>query len=415
MNQTGDREFDLVLLGATGFVGRLTAQHLARHAPAGLRIGLAGRSLERLAAVRGELGEAAGDWALLPADLTDSAGMAALAARTRVVATTAGPYAPHGLALVRACAEAGTSYVDLTGETLFVRRSIEAAHARAQDTGARIVHSCGFDSVPSDLGVGLSAARALADGEGPLREAVLHVRSLRGGVSGGTVDSLREQLREAAEDPEVKAVATDPYALAGESGPDRRRSTARPVRRDPWTKRWAAPFVLGGFNRQIVLRSNALAGWPYGPDFGYREVLDTGSGPVAAITAAGIWAGFGLLVGGMALAPTRRVLDAVLPDPGEGPKAATLDRGRFTVEVDAITETGARYRTHISAGLDPGYRGTAVMLGEAALSLATDPDLPDRAGVLTPMIALGEALAIRLRDRGFLVVTNRLPAENVSN
>jgi len=407
------RELDLVLLGATGFTGRLTAQHLSRHAPAGARVGLAGRSTERLAAVREELGESASGWPLVQADLADSAGLAALAARARVVVSTAGPYARQGLPLVRACAEAGTAYADLTGETLFVRRSIEAAHALARETGARIVHACGFDSVPSDLAVGLAAAQARADGAGALRGAVLHVRSARGGVSGGTVDSLRQQLREIAGDPEAKALVADPYALTREPGPDRRprsrpRSPSRPVARDPRTGRWAAPFVMGGFNRQIVLRSNALAGWAYGRDLTYREVVDTGTGPLAAVTAAGLWLGSGLLLGGMALPPTRRLLDAVLPDPGEGPKQATLDRGRFLVEVEAVTDTGARYCTRVGAGLDPGYRGTAVMLGEAGLRLALDADLPDVAGVLTPMTALGEGLAVRLRARDFVVQTERL-------
>lgn len=403
------RDLDLVLLGGTGFVGRLTAQHLARHAPVGLRVGLAGRSVERLSGLRDELGAAAHNWALVNADLTDPGTIDALASRARVVVTTAGPYAPRGLPLVEACAAAGTAYADLTGESLFVWRSIAAAHERAAATGARIVHSCGFDSVPSDLGVGLSAAQAAADGEGRLREAVLHLRSARGGISGGTIDSLRQQLLAVAGDPELKAVLRDPRALTGASGSGRESSgsSGLPIRRDGRTGRWSAPFVMGGFNRQIVQRSNALTGWAYGSDFAYREVVDTRPGPLGAVAAAGITAGMGLLVAGMALGPTRRVLDAVLPGPGEGPKPVTLERGRFALEVDAVTESGARYRTRFAAPLDPGYRGTAVMLGEAALSLASDADLPDRAGVLTPMTALGQALAVRLRARGFTVTTER--------
>lgn len=404
-----EAELDVVLLGGTGFVGRMTAEHLARQAPAGVRFGLAGRSTDKLAGLRDDLGESAAGWTLVRADLTDSASIVDLARRARVVISTAGPYAPRGLPLVRACAEAGTAYADLTGETLFARRSVETCHEPAAATGARIVHSCGFDSVPSDLGVGLCAARAELDRTGPLTGATLHVRSARGGVSGGTVDSLRQQLVETAGDRDRRRLLGDPYALTGERARGGRQPGPRPLAKDPQTGRWAAPFVMGTYNRQIVLRSNALTGWSYGRDFGYTEVVDTGAGLRGAVAAAVVAGGTGGLVAAMAFGPTRRVLDVVLPDPGEGPRASTLDRGRFRVEVEATTATGARYRTRIGADLDPGYRGTAVMLGEAGLSLALDSHLPDRAGVLTPMTALGEALAARLRNRGFTVVTERDP------
>lgn len=401
-----------MLLGATGFVGRLTAADLAAHAPAGTRIALAGRSRSKLGELQRDLGSAAAHWPLVEVDVTDPAGLDRLAATTRVLLSTVGPYARHGLAVVEACVNHGIDYADLTGETLFARRSIDAFHERAQQTGARIVHSCGFDSVPSDLGVGLAAARADAEEEGTLTETVLHVRELRGGFSGGTIDSLRQQLIEMDGDVELRRMAADPRALAPADAVPRaggRKHSGSPLRRDRRTGRWQAPFAMGGYNRQVVLRSDALHNHRYGDDFTYREAVDTGRGPLGAVAAAAVLAGTTVLFAGMSTAPTRKLLHQILPAPGEGPSERTLAAGRFAVEVDATTTTGARYRTTFSAPHDPGYGGTAVMLAESGLALLDD-DRPDRAaGVLTPMTALGETLARRLRERGFVVHTERLP------
>jgi short subunit dehydrogenase-like uncharacterized protein len=418
MDPLPEREFDLLLVGATGFVGRLTAADLAQHAPPGVRVGLAGRSPERLAEVREGLPEPARAWPVLRVDLGDDAAVRDLAERTRVVATTAGPYLQLGLPLVTACADAGTSYADLTGEAVFVRRSIDAAHERAERSGARIVHSCGFDSVPSDLGVGLAAERAAEDGEGPLVDAVLHVRSARGGVSGGTIDSLRQMIIEAQRDEEARAITGDPWALVDDSSG--RSYWSDPVHRGPLgiahesDAGWQVPFVMGGFNRQIVFRSNALGGWPYGREFAYREVVDAGHGLPGLLGATGIAVGGGALLAGLWFGPSRMLLDRLLPDPGQGPSEKTRQAGRFVIDVDARTTTGARYRTTIAVDLDPGYGATAVMLAESALSLALD-ELPSQAGVLTPMSALGGALAARLRTRGFTVLIERVLIERVSS
>jgi short subunit dehydrogenase-like uncharacterized protein len=410
MSDPTERELDLVLVGATGFVGRLTARYLAEHAPAGLRIGLAGRSAERLDQVRSSLPEPGRGWPLIVVDVQDDRAAAKLAARTRVVATTVGPYLRYGLPLVGACAAAGTHYADLTGETLFVRRSIDAAHEIAAAGGARIVHSCGFDSIPSDLGVGLTAARAAEDGAGALTSAVLHVTRLRGGISGGTIDSLRQQVIETGDDPVARRLAANPRALvddvAGSPYGTSGGGSALPTRNQR-TGSWQAPFVMGAYNGQIVHRSNALSGWPYGRELTYREVVDTGRGPKGAAAAAGIVVGIGALVGAMSISATRSLLDRVLPKPGQGPDDRQRGRGTFRVEVRAQTTGGARYATTIGADLDPGYDGTAVMLGESAISLAADDELGPP-GVTTPMVALGTTLPQRLRDRGFTVATERL-------
>ena len=412
MSAPRGRELDVVVFGATGFVGRLTAQHLAAAAPERARIGLAGRSRERLEQVRAGLGPGAADWPLLVADSADVASLDALAARTQVVVTTVGPYARHGLPLVQACARAGTDYADLTGEVLFVRESADAAHETAQASGARIVHACGFDSIPSDLGVLLTAERAATEGDGELAETRLALVAARGGVSGGTVDSLRVQVDAVRADPARRAVLADPYALS----PDRAAEPDLGSERDPAVPAydadaggWTAPFVMGPFNSRIVRRSNALTGWSYGRSFRYREVVRTGRSPFAPALATGIAVGTAGAALGMALPGARTVLDRLLPSPGEGPGERTRRTGHFTVQVTARTTTGARWRTTVAMQGDPGYAATAVMLGEAALALALDRDrLPDRAGVLTPASGIGDALAERLRAAGAVLTTERL-------
>ncbi|GGB78930.1 enoyl reductase [Knoellia flava TL1] len=416
---TSDREFDLVLVGATGFVGRLTADHLAEHAPSSVRIALAGRSESRLAEVRSSLTGAARDWPLLVVDTTDEAAVADLASRTRVVVTTVGPYAKLGMPLASACAAAGTHYADLTGEVLFVRDSIDANHEEAERTGARVVHSCGFDSIPSDLGVWALAQRVAEDGEGTLGETVTHVRTLRGGVSGGTIDSMRQQAIESA-DPVRRRAVTDPHGLSPDRSaepPSRNRTkdefgllgkvqAVSGTRYDSVTKRWVAPFFMASFNTRIVRRSNALTDWSYGRDFRYDEVMDTGRGPMGAVKAGLTSVVLGGLFAGMSTAPTRRVLDVVLPKPGEGPSEETMANGRFVFDIETTTTTGARYRTRVGAPYDPGYSGTAIMLGQAGLSLALD-ELPSAGGVLTPSVAFGAALVARLEAFDFEFTTTR--------
>lgn len=418
-----DRDLDLVLVGATGFVGRLTAAHLAATAPDNLRIALAGRSGDRLERLRHELPAEAHDWPLLTVDVTDPSDAADLAARARALATTVGPYSRYGFPLVAACADAGTHYADLTGEVLFVRRTVDELHARAGMTGARIVHACGFDSVPSDLGVWLTALRARDDGAGGLTDTELVVRRLRGGLSGGTVDSLRHQVTSTRGDARAKAVLADREALSGDAcratvagdrarpGGARHTASSRgrglgPLRQEAGTGRWRVPFFMGGFNGPIVRRSQALVDGGYGEDFRYRELQDTGRGVRGALTGGVTLAALAAAGAGLAFGPTRAVLDRLLPAPGEGPSPEQRARGAFTMEVTAGTESGVRYRTTVAADLDPGYEGTAVMLGQSALALAAGEGTG--AGVLTPATGLGRALVRRLRDHGFTLQTQRL-------
>src|SRR4051794_15988877 len=397
-------DHDIVVYGATGFVGRLTARYLADHALDGARIALGGRSRRRLEEARDELGPKAADWPLVEADSQDEAAVAALARSAKVVATTVGPYAKYGMPLVAACAAAGTHYADLAGEVLFMRRSIDTADGPARQSGARVVHTCGFDSIPSDLGVLLLHRRAEQAGAGGLRDTTLVVRGLRGGPSGGTIDSMRGAIDEARADAAARRLMLDPYSLS----PDRDAEPELGGERDPLgvihddeLGGWLAPFVMGVVNTRVVRRSNALLGYAYGRELRYRELMLGGGLPLGPAKAAAIAGGVAALAAGLSFTPTRVVLDRVLPDPGEGPSEEQRDKGFYVIDTHARTSEGAKLVCRIRADGDPGYKATAVMLGEAALALALDGDrLPDAAGVLTPATAMGEVLVDRLRAAG---------------
>lgn len=406
------RDLDVVVYGATGFVGRLTAAYLAEHAPEAVRIGLAGRSRERLEDVRGLLGGRAAEWPLLVADSGDDAAVRELAERTTAVATTVGPYIRYGLPLVAACARAGTHYADLTGEVLFMRQTIDGYDEAARASGARIVHSAGFDSIPSDLGVLVLHEAVRAAGGGELEDTTLLVTAMKGGVSGGTIASMKAQMEDVASDPAKRRLAADPYALSPDRSHEPDLGSERDlagVGRDDLTGQWLAPFVMAAVNTRVVRRSNALLDWAYGRRFRYREAMGMGAGPAGAVKAAALTGALGALVGGMSFAPSRAALGRVLPKPGEGPSDRVRTNGFFRVEITARTSGRSQYRTTVAAKGDPGYAATAVMLGESALSLALDgPELPDRAGVLTPATGIGVPLVERLRGRGFTFATRSI-------
>lgn len=406
-----DRRLDIVVFGATGFVGRLVAGYLARQAPKDTRIGLAGRSAQKLETVRSQLGREAAKWPVLVADLSDSASLAEMAGATRVVVTTVGPYRRNGINLVEACVEARTHYADLTGEVLFIRDSIDRFQEPAARNGVRIVHSCGFDSIPSDLGALLLHEAATADALGDLLDTTLLVRSFKGGISGGTVASLKLQVDEVRHNSRSRRIAADPYALS----PDRAEepdlgdeSDLAGAKFEPALGTWIAPFLMAGINTRVVRRSNALKGWAYGRRFRYREVFACGTGASGAVIARGLAVGVGALMAGLDFGPARAVLDRVLPRPGDGPNEKARTGGRFLVELHTTTESGAHLVSRVGADGDPGYAATSVMLGESALCLALDRDLPPAAGVLTPATAMGTVLVNRLRAAGLTLTTSRV-------
>ena len=328
------------MFGATGFAGRLVAAYLAGHASGGVRIGLAGRSERRLAGVRAGLGAAASAWPLLVADSADPVSVAALARAARVVVTTVGPYRARGLALVEACAATGTDYADLTGEVLFIRDSIDRCHEAAVGAGARIVHCCGFDSVPSDLGVLVLHHAARADDAGDLQDTTLAVTALRGGVSGGTLASLMEQQDEVRASAERRRVVADPYALSPDRAAEPDLGNERDlawVRYDGELRMWTGPFAMAGINTRVVRRSNALQGWAYGRQFRYREVTGFGACPAAPILAAAASGALKAAETGLAFGPSRMLLGQLLPAPGQGPSEQARRTGYFRMQIRTRT------------------------------------------------------------------------------
>jgi short subunit dehydrogenase-like uncharacterized protein len=414
------REFDIVLYGASGFVGKLTAEYLAR-AGGDARIALAGRSTERLLEVRKTLGDSAQSWPILAADAASPSSLNEMAARTQVVVTTVGPYSRYGMPLVAACAAAGTDYADLTGEAMFIRESIDLYHKQAADTGARIVHCCGFDSIPSDLSVYALYRAARDDGAGELGETNFVMRSFSGGVSGGTVASMVDVMQATSSDPELRRELADPYTLSTDRGAE---PEVGPQPDLPWRRgrqiapelagHWTTGFVMASINTRVVRRSNALQDWAYGRRFRYSENMSLGSSSFAPVTSA-VASGVGKAVFALGsryfrLLP-RRLVDRVVPKPGTGPSPAARERGYYRIETYTTTTSGARYVARMEQQGDPGYKATSVLLGECGLALALDRDnLSDLHGVLTPAAAMGDALLARFGAAGVSLRTERLPA-----
>ena len=415
---SGQREFDIVLYGATGFVGKLAADYLAK-AGGDARIALAGRSQEKLLAVRETLGETAQSWPLIAADASQPSTLNALAAQAQVVVTTVGPYSEYGLPLVAACAAAGTDYADLTGEATFMRESIDQYHKQAVDTGARIVHSCGFDSIPSDLTVYALHRRIAEDNAGEMADTTFVVRRMAGGFSGGTYASIAGIMRAMSSDAEVRRLLEDPYTLTPDRGAEPEFGPQSDL---PWRRGreiapeldgiWTTGFIMAPVNTRVVRRSNALQDWAYGRRFRYTECQSLGSSVVAPVASA-VATGVGAAVTGLGSRYLDKVpeklVERILPKSGSGPSERTRERGHYTVETYTTTTTGARYRATMSQKGDPGYKATSVLLGESGLALALDRDrLSDLRGVLTPAASMADALLARFPAAGVSLETARL-------
>lgn len=399
---------DIVVFGATSFVGRILVRYLLdRHGADGeVRWAIAGRSASRLEALKSEFGAPA-----LPSivvDAADAAGLRQMCVDTRVVVSTVGPYALHGEPLVAACAASGTDYCDLTGEVQWIRRMVQRHEAAARASGARIVNCCGFDSIPSDLGVQVLQREAVQRFGQPLDRVRLRVKAMRGGASGGTIASLLNVVKEVRQDPSLRAELADPYSLCvGVERLGTRQPNVSGAVFDEAFGSWSAPFVMAGINTRIVHRSNALGGYPYGRAFRYDEGMLTGRGLRGRLAAMGTTLGLGAFMVGAALGPVRGLLERfVLPKPGEGPSPAAQASGFFDLRLHGTTADGRALRGKVTGDRDPGYGSTAKMLGEAAACLAFD--LPKDAlagGLYTPAAALGARLLPRLEAHAGLRFT----------
>ena len=394
---THARPWDVVLFGASGFVGRQTVAYFAAQA-GGLRWALAGRSRARLEAVRAASGPGAAQAGIVVADAADVVALDALARSTRVVLSTAGPFALYGDPLVAACVARRTHYVDITGETPWVRGLIDLHHARAAREGTRIIPCCGFDSVPSDLGAWL--VQQYFAQQGQACAAVKACFSLRGGLNGGTLASALHLL-----DTGQARAMDDPWLLnPAEGRPRARPDDADPVapHRDADFNAWLGPFFMGPVNTRVVRRSAALLG--YGADFHYQEYLRFGTGALAALAAAGVSAAAGVTQAALQLKPVRALARRWALAPGKGPSEAAMNQGSFRCELSGRSADGRRVWATVATQGDPGNRATTRMVCEAALSLADDTALlPGGApggGVLTPASGLGAVLVQRLRAAG---------------
>lgn len=391
-----DRQYDVVVYGATSFVGQILCKYLVgRHGTdGGLRWAIAGRSASKLEQVALSTGA---NVPRIVADAADRVALDEMAASTKVVASTVGPYSLHGSVLVATVVEARGDYCDLTGEVQWMRRMIDEHQARAEVTGARIVHTCGFDSIPSDLGTWFIQQRALEQFGEPCTEVRMSVKGAKGGVSGGTAASGMQMFEEMADDPELRKVVGDAYVLAPldmRHGP-KQPGMGRPTR-DARFESWVAPFVMAPTNAAVVLRSHALLGQPWGRDFTYGETMMTGDGLAGGVAAWGMAAGLAAFAGAASFAPTRKLLGRVIPKPGSGPSEAKQTAGFFDLRFIGRTAGGHEIRTKVTGDADPGYGSTAKMLGESAvafLDLAAD-DVGG--GFWTPASAFGDALVERL-------------------
>ncbi|HEX4695518.1 saccharopine dehydrogenase family protein [Sphingomonas sp.] len=373
------REFDIIVYGATGFTGRLVAEYLVASYPSGVKWAMAGRSLSKLEEVRDEIGAPAGA-ALITANSDDPASLDAMCRRATVVVTTVGPYQLYGSDLVAACAETGTAYVDLCGEPAWMRHMIDAHHETAQKSGARIVFSCGFDSIPFDLGVLSLQQCATAKHGRPAPRVKGRVRVMKGGFSGGTAASLKATLAAAARDPRIVALLTSPFALTpGFSGPH--QPTGLLPEYDKSVGAWVAPFIMAPINTKNVHRTNFLLGERYGTDFVYDEMMVAGLGDIGKAAAE-------------AIAKINPLASDKGPKPGEGPSKEERDSGCYDIIFIGEYPDEARVECVVTGDRDPGYGSTSKMIAEAALCLVQDVE--GAGGIWTPGALMGDRLRERL-------------------
>lgn len=382
-------EFDVIVYGASGYTGRLVAEYLSREYPGRLRWAMAGRNKAKLGAVRDEIGAPA-DIPLLEADVNDIGSLEALVRRTRVIITTVGPYQLYGSELVAACARTGTDYVDLCGEPAWMRQMIDAHAQTAQASGARIVFSCGFDSIPFDLGVYFLQQAARERFGKPVPRVKARVRKMKGSFSGGTAASLKATMQAARKDPAILKLLGNPFALApGFDGPA--QPPASKPEYDESLGSWAAPFIMAAINTRNVHRSNALMNHAYGTDFVYDEMLLTGPGDQGKVTAE-------------AVANDRSLGSDNGPKPGDGPTAEERENGFYDVLFIGETGDGRSLKASVAGKRDPGYGSTSRMIAESALCLLWDAT-DTAGGIWTTAPALGDKLIRRLTEHADLTFT----------
>ena len=404
-----DSQFDVVVFGATSFVGQILCQYLfdTYGANGELKWAAAGRSRDKLEQVKTGLGDGASALSLITADANDASSLDALCAQTRVVVSTVGPYALYGEPMIKACVNSGTDYCDLTGEAQWIAEMLERHEATAKKNGARIVHCCGFDSIPSDMGVYFLQQQSQARFNAPASTVRMRVKVAKGGVSGGTVASMMNIAEEAGKDPALRKKLANPYLLCPpDHGFKSRQSSIGLASYDNDFNAWVGPFVMDAINSRVVHRSNALSGQAYTDHFTYNEAMLTGDGMGGRMKAMGIGVGTGLFFAGAAIKPTRWALNKfVVPQPGEGPSPEAQKAGFYDIRFVGHTDNKETLKVKVTGDADPGYGSTAKLLGQAAACLAQDVPESAPGGFWTTATLLGEPLLKRLQEKAGMTFT----------
>ena len=394
-----EQQRHLTVFGATSFVGQILTRYLyGRFGTDGdLRWAIAGRSEKKLRELHGSLYPKAAKLPQIVANAGDEKALREMCAESRVVISTVGPYALYGEPLVKICANTGTDYCDLTGEVQWIRRMIRKYEGAARASGARIVHCCGFDSIPSDLGVHFLQKHAMQKYGRTCPRVKLRVKAMRGGASGGTIASMLNVVKEASDDPELRRELANPYSLCPDGyTPQLRQPNISLAEYDTDFKSWIAPFVMAAVNTRIVHRTNALSKQAYGADFRYDEAVLRGDGFKGRAAATSMGAGLGAFMAAAAVPPTRWVLERFLPGPGEGPSPEEQRNGFFDIRIFGRTE-GHTLQVKVTGDRDPGYGSTGKMLGQAGACLALDtPKANTPGGFWTPATIFGDRLIDRL-------------------
>lgn len=397
------KKFDLVIYGASSFVGQILTEYLYEHIGLTRKVkwAIAGRSEAKLTKLRSSLGEGAAKLPIIIADSHDEAGLRDMCERSRVIVSTVGPYALYGELLVKVCTENGNDYCDLTGEAYWIKQMMDRYQEAAKKSGARIVNCCGFDSIPSDLGVHFLQQEGKERFGKFFNNVKLRVKSMKGGASGGTIASMIEMIVAAKADPGLRKQMGNPYILCPEKHDYRiRQASIKAPVFDKDFQAWAAPFIMEAINARVVLRSNSLLNMAYGEDFSYGEAMLSGQGIKGRLTALGIAGGLGAFAGSLIFDPVRNLMQKyVLPKPGEGPSLQDQLNGYFDIRLHGRNKNDQQLMVQVTGDRDPGYGCTAKMLAQAALCLAFDLSADDKAGGFwTPATAMGDLLVERLSE-----------------
>ena len=404
-------EYDLVIMGATGFTGKLVVEYLIENYGVEneeFTWAIAGRDINKLERLKSSFKYIDSNSNKIPrlvVDSHDTNSLDKMTSISRLVISTVGPYLKFGEALVESCVKNGTHYCDLTGEVPFIRKSIDAFDIKAKKNNCRIVHSCGFDSVPSDIGVLLLQMDSLKRFDKPCDEVKLYVRSIRGGLSGGTIDSMISIFKYMGSNPGHRKLLKSPFSLNPRES--LKNNTWQPILKsvkwDDDIQRWLCPFIMAGFNSRIVMRTNAITDYRYGIDFKYSEVSSYKKGLSGFLKAVVMFIGLVLIQISLKVRPLLWFLRKFfLPSPGEGPSKEIRDNGFFKLDIIGSMDNIKKIRLTVTGEGDPGYSATAKMITESALSILLNQDrIPKVSGVLTPAAGIGVVLAERLNDKGF--------------